>query len=107
MADTYIKWNSSSADGKKLIAMFKKGMIATVAKPSEIKNSVPEFHKYKGNSFRSAFYRLRDQYSQDKPIGADVGLKGDKGKYKTVITELFFVVLNMPIIDVSFQTFIR
>jgi hypothetical protein len=74
------KWSSSSTDGKKLIGMFKKGMIATNAKPSEIRASVPEFQRYKANSFRAAFYRLRDQYAVVTPIGGGVALKSEKSK---------------------------
>jgi hypothetical protein len=79
MSDKNVKWNANSKDGQRLLYMFTKGMIATDAKPSQIRASVPEFQKYKADSFRQAFYRMKTQNALFTPKFGGV-LKTEKGK---------------------------
>jgi hypothetical protein len=80
MSEKSIKWNANSKDGQRLLYMFTKGMIATDAKPSQIRASVPEFQKYKADSFRQAFYRMKTQNALFTPKCGGVTLKNEKGK---------------------------
>jgi hypothetical protein len=101
------KWNSNSKDGKKLIDMFRKGMIASNAKPKDIRSSVPEFAKFKANSFRAAFYRLKEQYAPDTHKPSGDGLEKLKGKPENVLIGRKNCVLILLIVDVLYVLKLR
>jgi hypothetical protein len=73
MKGEYKKWDSKGKDGLKLRMMLFNGKINPHTKPSIIRDSLPEFQQYNPNSFRQAFYRMREEVSMDK-------LAGKKGK---------------------------
>jgi hypothetical protein len=92
MSEKSARWNANSKDGQRLLYMFTKGMIATDAKPSQIRASVPEFQKYKADSFRQAFYRLKTQNALFTPKCGGATLKNEKGKTFSVFQKLYIIV---------------
>lgn len=68
-----VRWDAKSKDAKDLENMFKKGMIASDAKASSIRETNPGWKdRYDVGQFRNAFNRIKGRYGaaclKDPPI---------------------------------------